>query len=69
MTLGKTPCKLTVMCDPSENWEYRCNACKQLRFSAGDVEPVRCGNCGSADIVVGRPGTLPAETGEETEEP
>lgn len=53
--------KLSVITAKDENWEYRCNSCKQLRFCPKEEKPKTCGNCGSEDITIGRPGTLPAD--------
>jgi DNA-directed RNA polymerase subunit RPC12/RpoP len=51
--------KITVITPRRENWEYRCQECGQLRFFPSETKPVRCGECGTANILVGRPGTLP----------
>ena len=53
--------KLTVVVNPGKTWEYRCNddCCGQLRLYAGEDKPTKCGQCGSTDITVGRPGELP----------
>lgn len=37
--------------------EYFCKACRQLRLWAKEGAPTECGNCGSADIVVGEVGS------------
>jgi len=50
--------KITVIGATNEDWEYQCNRCKQLRFSSGNIEPTKCGNCGSNNLIIGRPGTL-----------
>ena len=53
--------KDTVITPSNKNWEYRCNGCGQLRFVPSEKFPAACGVCGSGDILVGRPGTLPTE--------
>ena len=50
--------KFSVITNKDEDWEYRCNSCRQLRWIPNQ-KPSRCGNCGSSDITVGRPGDLP----------
>jgi len=38
--------------------EYFCNACGQLRLSLLAHPTVDCGNCGSRDIITGKPDEL-----------
>jgi len=48
-----------------ERFEYRCGNCHQLRLSY--VETDICRNCGSDNIVKGKPGTLERSQGNELE--
>ena len=60
-TIEATPGeKLGVIVDPATCWEYRCEACEQLRLQLSNEKPVECGDCGADSIIVGRPGELPA---------
>jgi len=52
--------KYTVALPKGQFWEYRCQACGQLRLSLMVQQPKRCGHCASVKLVVGRPGELAA---------
>ena len=49
--------KYSVIANMEKDWEYRCNKCKQLRFSP-EYKPTVCMNCGSTNINIGKPGEL-----------
>lgn len=60
---GIDPAKITVVGNKEQimsYWEYRCRTCGQLRLHCFETTPNKCENCKSLDLVVGRPGTLPA---------
>lgn len=45
----------------SDDFEYVCHDCKQLRLWAKGASFDGCGNCGSMNVVQGKPGTLDKE--------
>ena len=50
----------TIIIGDERMFEYLCFDCEQLRLSL-DVTLQKCGNCGSARIKKGEPGTLSRE--------
>ena len=53
--------KLSVVIRPDWGWEYRCGGCGQLRYRACNEKPRTCWMCGSDELTVGKPGTLPTD--------